>query len=135
MTVHFVQFATQLQLLRGIACKGQIIKKIQSLTIELFKYKGDLLNTIMCNIFKTGMLTDNLRSQTDFMRDCVNTRRYGLNSLRYFAPDVWDMVSSEIQSLSFLQKFMTEIQKQVPENCSCYLCRPYIQNFGFIDFV
>ena len=89
----------------------------------------------MCNIFKTRTLTYNLRSQTDFVRDCVNTRRYGLNSLSYFAPKVWDMIPLEIKNINSLQKFKTEIRKWAPENCSCYLCRPYLQNLGFVELV
>ena len=56
-------------------------RNVRSLAIELFKVKRNLSNVIMCNILKTRTLTYNLRSQTDFMRDCVNTRRYGLNSI------------------------------------------------------
>ena len=70
-------------------------RNIQSLAIELFNVKRNLSNVIVCNILKTRTLTYNLRSQTDFMRDCVNTRRYGLNSL----------------------------------------CRTYLQNLGFVEFV
>ena len=56
-------------------------RNVRSLAIELLKVKRNLSNVIMCNILKTRTLTYNLRSQTDFMRDCVNTRRYGLNSI------------------------------------------------------
>ena len=70
-------------------------RNVRSFTIELFKVKRNLSNVIMCNILKTRTLTYNLRSQSDFMRDCVNTRRYGLNSL----------------------------------------CRTYLQNLGFVEFV
>ena len=31
------------------------------------------------------------------MRDCINTRCYGLNSLSYFGPKVWDMIPFEIR--------------------------------------
>ena len=48
-------------------------RNIQSLAIELFKVKRNLSNVIMCNIFKKRTLTYNLRLQTDFVRDCVNT--------------------------------------------------------------
>ena len=79
---------------------------------------------------------NNLRSQTDFVRDCVNnTRRCGLNSLKYFAPKVWDMVPLEIKNVHFFQKFKAKIRKWVPENLSRYLCQPYIQNLGFSDLV
>ena len=66
-------------------------------------------------------------------RFCVNTRRYGLNSLSYFAPKVWDMILLQIKNINSLQKFKTEIRKWAPENCSCYLCRPYVQNLGFVE--
>ena len=99
-------------------------RNIHPLAIELFKVKRNLSNVIMCNISKARTLTYNVRSQTDFVRDYVNTRRYGLNSLTYFAPKVWDIIPLEIKNINSLQKFKTEIRKWAPENCSCYLCRP-----------
>ena len=38
-----------------------------------------------------------MRSQTDFASICVNTKKFGLNSLRYFASKVWSMVPLEIE--------------------------------------
>ena len=70
-------------------------RNIQSLAIELFKVKRNLSNVIMSNILKTRAPNYSLRSQTDFVRDCVNAWRYGLNPLSYFAPKVWDMIPSE----------------------------------------
>ena len=84
---------------------------------------------------KKRTLTYNLRSQADFVRGNVNTRRYGLNSLSYFAPKVWDMIPVEIKNINDLQKCKTEIKKWAPKNCSCYLCRPYLQNLGFVELV
>ena len=52
---------------------------IQSLAIELFKVKENLSNTIMSDIFLTRVLNYNLRSQTDFLRNTVNTTKFGLN--------------------------------------------------------
>ena len=68
----------------------------------------------MCNVLKTRTLTYNLRSQTDFVRGCVKTRRYDLNSLSYFALKVWDIIPLEIKNISSLQKFQTEIRKWPP---------------------
>ena len=106
-------------------------RNIQSLVIELFKAKRNLSNAIMCNILKTRTLTYNLLSQTDFVRDCVNTRRYGLNSRSYFAP----VISPEIKNMNSLQKLKTVIRKWTLENCSCYLCWSCIQNLGFVNLV
>ena len=79
-------------------------RNIQSLAIELFKVKRNHSNVIMCNILKTRTLTYNLRSEKDFVRDCVNTRRYGLNSLSCIAAKVWDMVPLEIKEHKFSSK-------------------------------
>ena len=84
---------------------------------------------------KKRTLTYNLRSQTDFVRDCVSTRSYRLNSLRYFAPKVWDVIPLEIKSINSLKKFKTEIRKWALENCSCYLCRAYLKNLGSVELV
>ena len=87
----------------------------------------------MFSILKTRTLTYNLQKQTDFVRDCINTRYYGVNSLNYFAPKVWDMILLEVKNINSLQKFKIENRKWAPENCFCYLCRPYLHNLGFLD--
>ena len=71
-------------------------RNIQSLAIELFKVKGNLANNIMYDIFQTRKINYNLRSQTNFASICVKTKKFGLNSLRYFASKVWSMVPLEI---------------------------------------
>ena len=59
-------------------------KNIQSLAIELFKIKTNLSNHIIYDIFQTRGIRCNLRSQTDFGGYCLNTNRFGLNSLKFF---------------------------------------------------
>ena len=58
-------------------------RNIQSLAIELFKIKENLSNIIINDILQTRTLPYNLRLQTNFARSFFNTRRFGLNSLRY----------------------------------------------------
>ena len=67
----------------------------KSLAIQLFKVKGNLSYNIMYDIFQTRKINYNLRSQTDFASNCVNTNKFGLNSLRYFVSKVWSMVPLE----------------------------------------
>ena len=54
-------------------------RNIQSLAIEIFKVKKNLSNTIMSDVFPTGVLNDNLRSQTDIFRNAVITTQFGIN--------------------------------------------------------
>ena len=83
-------------------------KNIQSLAIELFKIKTNLSNNTMYDIFQTRGIRYNLRSQTDFGGYCVNTNRFGLNSLKFFAAKVWDIMPLEIKNSG-------------KPNCTCYL--------------
>ena len=52
----------------------------------------------MYDIFQTRDIRYNLRSQTDFGKKCVNTNRFGLNSLKFFAAKISDIVPLEIEN-------------------------------------
>ena len=45
----------------------------------------------MCDIFQTRKNNYNLRSQSYFASNRVNTNKFGLNSQRYVASKVWSM--------------------------------------------
>ena len=108
-------------------------KNIQSLAIELFKVKNNLSNTIMCDIFETRNINYNLRSQTDFAGTNVNTTSFGLNSLRYLATKIWDIVPNEIKLAKNLDLFKEKIRKWEPKGCHCRLCKVYVHGVGYID--
>ena len=59
----------------------------------------------MNDMLQTRTLPYNLRSQTDFARSFVNTSRFDLNSLRYFASKVWNIVPPDINNASNLHIF------------------------------
>ena len=88
----------------------EVLKKDNSFIIHcrniqylaIFKVKEGLSNTIMNDILQTRTLPYNLRSQTDFVRSFVDTSRFGLNSLRYFASKEWNIVASDIKNASHL---------------------------------
>ena len=110
-------------------------RNIQSFAIELFKFKENLLNTIMNDILQTRTLPHNLRSNTDFARSFVNTSRFGLNSLRYFASKEWNIVPSDIKNVNNLHIFKNKMRKCEPKECHCDLSRPYVSNLGFVSLV
>ena len=61
-------------------------------------------------LLRARALTYNLRSQTDFMTDCVNTRRYGLNSTSYFPPKVRDMIPLEIKNVNSFKNLKLRLE-------------------------
>ena len=110
-------------------------RNIQSLAIELFKVKGNLSNNIMYDIFQTKKINYNLRSQISFVCICVNTKKFGLNSLRYFASKVWSMIPLEYKNSGSVEIFKTKIRNWEPKDRYCYLCKTYVNNLGFVNVI
>ena len=108
-------------------------KNIRLLGIELYKVKNNLLTHLMSEIFNLRNIDYNLRSQTDFKQGPVNTVNYGLKSLRYLAPKIWDIIPLEIRNAGSLTEFITNIKSWIPKHCPCTLCRIYIHHVGYID--
>ena len=90
----------------------------QSLAIELFKVKKNLSNTIMNGVLQFRTLTYNLNSQRDFERSFVNTSRFGLNSLRYFSSEVWNIITSDIRNASNFHIFKNKISNGILKNAT-----------------
>ena len=63
----------------------------------------------MCDIFETRNFNNNLRSQTDFIRTCVSASSSRLNSLKYLATKIWDVVPYDIASVENLNSFKKNI--------------------------
>ena len=76
----------------------------------------------MSDIFPSRVLNYNLRSQTDFLRNTVNTTKFGLNSLRHFSLKVWSMIPIEIKNSSIVEIFKSKISKWVTANFVKIIC-------------
>ena len=57
---------------------------------------------VLC-IFETRNFNYNLMSQTDFVKTRVNTTSFGLNSLKFLAAKIWDIVPCDIKSTGNLK--------------------------------
>ena len=88
-------------------------------------YKG-IANPILCGIFPLRSIDYNLRSQTDFSVSSVDTTHFGLNSLRYFASKVWNMVPLELENLNELKFLNLKLENGNQCNANvhyvCHIC-------------
>ena len=75
----------------------------------------------------------NLRSQSDFVIPELKTMYKGSNSLRYFGPIIWNLISKEIKYSDSLDSFIPKIRQWKPNICPCRLCKDYIPNIGFVE--
>ena len=73
------------------------------------------------------------RSKTDFLRNTVNTTKFGLNSLRHFASKVWNMIPIEIKNSSTVETFKSKISKWEPIDYDCKLCQNYLHRIGYVN--
>ena len=87
----------------------------------------------MCDIFKTRNLNYNLRSQTDFIRTRVNTSTFGLNSIKYLATKIWDIVPYDITPVENLSSFKKKVRNWEPKGCHCRLCKEYVHGKGYVN--
>ena len=107
-------------------------KNIWLLGIELYKVKNNLSTHLMSEIFNLRNIDYNLRSQTDFKQGPVNTVNYGLKSLRYLAPKIWNIIPLQIRNSGSLTEFITNIKSWIPKHCPCILRRIYIHHVSYI---
>ena len=80
-------------------------KNIRLLGIELYKVKNNLSTHLMSEIFNLRNIDYYLRSQADFKQGRVNMVNYGLKSLRYLAPEIWDIIPVEVRNSGSLAEF------------------------------
>ena len=45
-------------------------------------------------------------------------------------PKIWDVVPNNLKETNSLEVFKQAIRKWQPENCSCQLCKVYVQSIG-----
>ena len=107
-------------------------RNLQQLAIEIFKFKNNLSPEIMNNVFEAKEESYNLRNATGLKRVGAKTVRYGTETVRFIAPKLWNMIPDAIKSSNSINHFKSQIKKWKPSNCSCRLCKIYVQNVGFI---
>ena len=108
-------------------------RNLQVLATEIFKVKKNLSPEIMRHIFNIQKPHYNFRSESSmFRRGNVKSTHYGIQSLQFLGPKIWEMVPQNIKDCDSLDEFKVLIKQWKPDNCPCRLCRNYIANVGFI---
>ena len=109
-------------------------RNIQSLAIELYKFKKGLSVNIMNDIFTDrNYCGPELRTQADFSIPLVKTVYKGDDWLRHLGPLIWKIVPQELKEAHTLEIFKCGIKKWIPKNCPCRLCKEYIQGLGYLN--
>ena len=108
-------------------------KNLQVLVTEIYKVKNGIAPEIMKDIFELQNPSYNLRSTCNqFRRENIKTVHYGLQSVRYLGPKIWELVPNNIKYSNSLSRFKKIIKSCKPETCPCRLCKTYIAQVELI---
>ena len=73
-------------------------RSLQVLAIKIFEVKNDLSPEIMKEVFELKEPSYSLRSKGSyFVRGNVKTTHNGIQSIKYLAPKIWDLVPNQIK--------------------------------------
>ena len=90
---------------------------------------------MMSSTFSPRLIKYSLRTQYDFLRNSVNSSKYGINSVKFFASKVWQMVPMEMKNVKSLEHFKNKIRRWAPDGCDCKLCKDFLSNLGYVSLV
>ena len=69
---------------------------------------------------------------SDFLINFVNSSKYGLNSIRFFASKIWQMVPMKMKYLKSLEDFRNKIRRWEPDGCDC---KDFVSNLGYVNLI
>ena len=68
----------------------------------------------------------NLRCWSDFTLPIVRTVNYGIESIRYLGPKVWESIPANIKEVDTIERFKSGIKKWKPKSGLSRLCKTYL---------
>ena len=108
------------------------VKNIETFAIEMFEVSNKLTLPLMSEIYVKPNNAYNLRNTSEFVRPKVHSVFHGKESISYLDFQIWDKIPVEMKNLTKISAFKREVENWKIKNCPCRLCKPYIQNAGFI---
>ena len=107
-------------------------KNVQRLAFEIYKYLHGLSPAILGEVL-LGLLnnTFDIRMRIELYARNPKTVMYGSKNISVLSPKIWASILQNIKDSSFLPCFKQRIRKW-KHNCSCRLCKTFLQHVGFI---
>ena len=87
----------------------------------------------MSSIFPPRLIKYNLRNESDFFSNSVNSSKNGLNSIKFFR--FKGLIPMKMKNLKSLEEFTNKIRKWEPDGCDCKLCKNFASNLGYVNSV
>ena len=106
----------------------------KQIILSYFNYYHKALHLGCCSSprFASGNKSYNLRNFQEFLTERKRTVHYGLETLSYRSPQLWSLLPENIKEAKSLEIFKRKVKNWICDNCPCRLCKPYLQNIGFL---
>ena len=99
---------------------------------EIFKVKVNLAPEIMKEIFEIVECPYALRNELELKSRKIHSVRYGIKTAFFVGARVLSSLPSDFKECKSLELFKLKIKNCIPENCSCKLCKTYLQRIGYL---
>ena len=110
-------------------------RNLQRLATEIYKFKQNLGPEILDTIIEPKLSSYNTRSDNIVHTRAVKSVYNGTETISFRAQKTWNMIPDDIKNVTSLIEFKTRIKQWQPVNCTCRLCKTYINGIGFVDVV
>lgn len=107
-------------------------RNLQILVTEVYKVKHNQSQNVLQRSLRNTESNYNLRRNTLFAGRNIRTQHFGLDSLSYLGPKLWEQVPEDMKSLLSLKTFKDKIKSWKPDKCPCRLCKLFVKNLGFL---
>ena len=108
---------------------------IKSLAIDLYKINENFSNKIMSSITPPRLIKYGLRTQSDFLKISVNSSKPGLNSIRFFTSNFWQIVLMKMKILKNLEDFKFKISRWEHDGFDYNLYKDLMPNLGYVNLI
>ena len=106
---------------------------MHELAIEMFKVYTKTSPDIMREVFQIKHQEHYfLRNQRDFVIRTVKWVNYGLESIWFSGPKIWESLPNNLKNKESIDSFKIAIKEWKPESCPCRLFKTYLQNIGYL---
>ena len=109
------------------------IRNLQLLMTEFYKTKWELNPSFMKEIFVEKHSPYGLRGCDNLQLPQAHTTCNGLDTISFRGCRLWQAFANYIKESNTLSSFKSRIKLWNGEQCNCILCRPFVDQVGFLN--
>ena len=107
-------------------------QNINVLMKEIYKFENGLSPPLIDDMFQVRKINYDLRHFQKIANTKKNSVKMGLETISYRAPQLWNLVPTDIKDALSLSTFKKKIKSWYCDSCPCRLCKTYIASVGFV---